>query len=116
MAGHSRDRRCMAAIGDLDHIAVEHFDEAVYSSNLLYGPENGFLFPGRAFFCAAVVAVRHRITADQLACHRAGSARLVADAARPRVRNWLHSQRVVDRPAMVQPVSGNCGRMVARAV
>lgn len=37
-------------LGDLSRSAVEHFDEAVYASNLLFGPESGYEWPGRQFF------------------------------------------------------------------
>lgn len=37
-------------LGDLSRSAVEHFDEAVYVSNLLFGPESGYEWPGRQFF------------------------------------------------------------------
>lgn len=35
---------------DLSRSAVEHFDEAVYASNLLFGPQSGYEWPGRQFF------------------------------------------------------------------
>lgn len=34
----------------LDRLAVEHFDEGVYASNLWFGAEAGFAYPGRHFF------------------------------------------------------------------
>jgi dolichyl-phosphate-mannose-protein mannosyltransferase len=34
----------------IDHLAVEHFDEAVYASNLLYSSTAEGQFPGREFF------------------------------------------------------------------
>ncbi len=37
-------------LADLSRSAVEHFDEAVYASNLLFGPESGYEWPGRQFF------------------------------------------------------------------
>lgn len=37
-------------LADLSRSAVEHFDEAVYASNLLFGPESGYEWSGRPFF------------------------------------------------------------------
>lgn len=45
---------CLTGIGlrwwRLDLLAVEHFDEGVYASNLLFGAETGYAYPGRQFF------------------------------------------------------------------
>jgi len=39
----------------LGRVAVEHYDEAVYASNLLFGAESGYAFPGRQYHAPAFV-------------------------------------------------------------
>lgn len=34
----------------LPSLAIEHFDEGIYASNIWFGPENNFEFPARAFY------------------------------------------------------------------
>lgn len=41
--------------GCLWRLGIEHYDEAVYASNLLFGPESGFEFPGRQYHAPALV-------------------------------------------------------------
>ncbi|MEX1232638.1 MAG: glycosyltransferase family 39 protein [Planctomycetaceae bacterium] len=35
---------------DLSQVSVEHFDEAIYASNLLFGEAEGYRYPNREFF------------------------------------------------------------------
>ncbi|MDX1965909.1 MAG: glycosyltransferase family 39 protein [Planctomycetaceae bacterium] len=39
----------------LGRLAVEHYDEAVYASNLLFGAESGYEFPGRQYHAPALL-------------------------------------------------------------
>ncbi|MBI1346814.1 hypothetical protein GC163_11065 [bacterium] len=41
--------------GCLGRLAVEHYDEAVYASNLMFGPEGGYEYPGRQYHAPALL-------------------------------------------------------------